>query len=53
MDLNKLTIKTQEVVQRAQQITLENDQQIVDTPHLLKALLETDESVTPFILSKF
>lgn len=53
MDLNKLTIKTQEVVQRAQQVTLEKDQQIVDTVHLFKALLETDESVTPFILSKF
>jgi len=53
MDLNKLTLKTQEVVQRAQQITLENEQQMLDTPHLFKALLETDESVTPFILSKF
>jgi len=53
MDLNKLTIKAQEVVQRAQQITLEYEQQIIDTPHVLKALLEVDESVTPFLLKKF
>ncbi len=53
MDLNKFTLKAQEVVQRAQQITLEADQQIIDTPHLLKALFEVDESVTPFILNKF
>ena len=53
MDLNKFTIKAQEVVQRAQQITLEKNQQILDTAHLLKSVLEVKESVTPFILNKF
>ena len=52
MDINKLTIKSQEAVQRAQQITMQFGQQIVENAHLLKAILEVDENVTPFLLKK-
>jgi ATP-dependent Clp protease ATP-binding subunit ClpB len=52
MDINKLTIKSQEALQRAQQITLANGQQIVENAHLLKGILEVDENVTPFLFKK-
>ena len=52
MNLNNLTIKAQEVVQRAQQIAIENGQQAMENGHLLKALLDVDEHVAPFILKK-
>ena len=52
MDINKLTIKSQEALQQAQQITLGNGQQLVENAHLLKAILEVDENVTPFLFKK-
>jgi ATP-dependent Clp protease ATP-binding subunit ClpB len=52
MDINKLTIKSQEALQQAQQITLSNGQQIVENAHLLKGILEVDENVTPFLFKK-
>lgn len=52
MDINKLTIKSQEAIQRAQQITMQYGQQIVENAHILKGILEVDESVTPFLIKK-
>lgn len=52
MDLNKFTLKSQEAIQRAQQITLEMGQQAIENGHILKAISETDENVLPFILKK-
>ncbi|RLD21404.1 MAG: type VI secretion system ATPase TssH, partial [Bacteroidetes bacterium] len=52
MDINKLTIKSQEAIQRAQQITMQFGQQIVENAHILKGIIEVDESVTPFLLKK-
>jgi ATP-dependent Clp protease ATP-binding subunit ClpB len=52
MDINKLTIKSQEALERAQQITLANGQQIVENAHLLKGIIEVDENVTPFLFKK-
>ena len=52
MNFNNYTIKTQEVVQQAVQLALQHDQQAVENAHLLKALLDIDENVTPFILKK-
>ena len=52
MDINKLTIKSQEALQRAQQITLMNGQQLVENAHILKGVLEVDENVTPFLFKK-
>lgn len=52
MDLNKFTIKTQEAIQRAQQITLEHQQQSVENAHLMMGTFEVDENILPFILKK-
>lgn len=52
MDLNKLTIKSQEAVQQAQFLASSNSHQAIETGHLLKALLEVDENVAPFLLKK-
>jgi ATP-dependent Clp protease ATP-binding subunit ClpB len=52
MNLNKFTIKSQEAIQHAQQIAMENGNQSIETGHVLKGILEVDENVTPFILKK-
>ncbi len=52
MDMNNLTIKSQQVVQRAQQSAQERGQQAIETAHLLKAALEEDQNVIPFIFNK-
>ncbi len=53
MNLNNFTIKSQQAVEQAQQLAAMQKNQSVETAHLLKALLETDENVTPFLLGKF
>lgn len=52
MNFNNFTIKSQEAVQRAQQIAASNEQQSIETSHLLKGMLEVDENVVPFLLKK-
>ncbi len=52
MDLNKLTIKSQEALQQAQYLASSNSHQAIETGHLLKALLDVDENVVPFLLKK-
>lgn len=52
MDQNKFTIKSQEALQRAQQITIEHGQQSVENGHLLRAIFDVDENILPFILKK-
>ncbi len=52
MDQEKLTIKTQEVLQKAQQLAQENQNQTIDTGHTLKAILDKDKDVTPYLLGK-
>ena len=52
MKMNKLTIKSQEAIQRAHQLAMENGQQSIEAGHLLSAILSIDENVTPFILKK-
>ena len=52
MNLNNFTIKSQEAVQQAQQISTEMQHQSIETGHLLKGILAVDENVTPFILQK-
>lgn len=52
MNINQFTIKSQEALQQAQIITQSLGQQQVENEHILKALLEVDENVTPFILKK-
>jgi ATP-dependent Clp protease ATP-binding subunit ClpB len=52
MNLNNYTIKSQEAIQQALTITTNNGQQAIEPAHILKAILEVDENVTPFILKK-
>ncbi len=52
MNLNNYTIKSQEAIQQAVQISTNNGQQAIEPAHVLKGILEVDENVTPFILKK-
>ncbi len=52
MDFNKFTIKSQEAIQFAQQLTQEHGAQTIETGHLLKGLLQADEDVIPYLLKK-
>jgi ATP-dependent Clp protease ATP-binding subunit ClpB len=52
MNFNQFTIKAQEAVQQAQQIAMQKGQQSVESGHILKGLLETDENVLPFLFKK-
>jgi ATP-dependent Clp protease ATP-binding subunit ClpB len=52
MNLNNLTIKSQEAIQQAQQIAQSLGHQQIENEHVFKGLLEVDENVTPFILKK-
>ncbi len=52
MNFNNFTIKSQEVIQTAQQIVQELGHQQIENEHLFKAILEVDENVTPFLLQK-
>lgn len=52
MNFNQFTIKSQEAVQKAQQLATEKGQQAIETGHLLKGLLEVDENVLPYLFKK-
>ena len=52
MNFNQYTLKSQEAIQQAQNIATSNGNPTIDTGHLLKALLEVDENVVPFLLKK-
>jgi len=52
MNFNNYTIKSQEAVQRAQQIAQGLENQQIENAHILQAILEVDENVIPFILNK-
>ena len=52
MNFNNYTIKSQEAVQRAQQIAQGYGHQQIENAHILKGIFEIDENVTPFILNK-
>jgi ATP-dependent Clp protease ATP-binding subunit ClpB len=52
MNFNNFTIKSQEAVQQAVTLAAMNGQQAIENGHILKSILQVDESVTPFILKK-
>ncbi len=52
MQLDKLTIKSQEALTEAQRIAHEHSHQVVDCEHLLLALLGQGESLVPELLEK-
>ena len=52
MNPNKLTIKSQEALQQAQQLVQEYGQQQIENAHLFLAITMVDENVVPFIFKK-
>ena len=52
MNLNNLTLKTQEAVQTAQQYAFEKGHPQIENEHLFYGLLEVDDTVMPFIFNK-
>src|SRR5690554_772988 len=52
MNFNDFTIKSQEAIQKAQQIAQGFGHQQIENEHILKAIFEVDENATPFILKK-
>jgi ATP-dependent Clp protease ATP-binding subunit ClpB len=52
MDFKNFTIKAQEAVQKATELAGANQQQAIETGHLLKGLFQSDESVLPFLAKK-
>ncbi len=52
MTYDNFTTRSQEAIMQGQRIASGFEQQQVDTPHLLKGILETDESVAGFLLKK-
>jgi ATP-dependent Clp protease ATP-binding subunit ClpB len=52
MNLNNFTIKAQEAIQHAFQIAQGNNQQSVETGHILKGLVHSAENVLEFLMKK-
>ena len=52
MNLNNFTVKSQESIQQAQQLAMGKDHQSIENGHILKGILDSDDSVTPFLLKK-
>jgi ATP-dependent Clp protease ATP-binding subunit ClpB len=52
MNFNNFTIKAQEAVQKASEITTGNQQQAIENAHLLKGLMLVDENVITYLLKK-
>jgi ATP-dependent Clp protease ATP-binding subunit ClpB len=52
MNINNFTIKSQEALQSAQQLAQSLGQQQIENEHIMKAIFEVDENVSPFLLKK-
>ncbi|MCF8402231.1 MAG: ATP-dependent chaperone ClpB, partial [Bacteroidales bacterium] len=52
MNFNNFTIKSQEAVQKAQEIAVGNQHQTIENAHLLKGVFSVDENAVPFLLRK-
>lgn len=52
MNLNNFTIKSQEAVQQAQQLAFNGLNPVIETDHLLRALLSEEDSPIEFLLKK-
>ena len=53
MNFNNFTIKSQEAIQKAQQIAQGSEHPQIENAHILKGIFDVDENVVPFILNKF
>lgn len=52
MTFDNFTVKAQEAISEAQNLTSNLGQQTVDTPHIIGGILKSDESVADFLLKK-
>lgn len=52
MNFDKFTIKSQEALQKSAEIAMSRQQQAIETGHILKAILETDENVSDYLFKK-
>jgi ATP-dependent Clp protease ATP-binding subunit ClpB len=52
MNPNNFTIKSQEALAKAQQLAFDAKHSQMDTLHLLKAIIEVDKDVAPFLFEK-
>ena len=52
MNFNNYTIKAQEAVQKAMEIAAHNEQQAIETGHLLKGVLSSDDAIAEMLLKK-
>lgn len=52
MNLNNLTLKSQEAIAHAQMLALNEKHQRIDNLHILKAIIDIDANVIPFLLKK-
>jgi len=52
MNFNNFTIKAQESIQKAQEISQAHQNQAIENIHILKGMLTVDENVVPFLLKK-
>ncbi|AYO58515.1 ATP-dependent chaperone ClpB [Chryseobacterium sp. 6424] len=52
MNLNQYTVKSQEAIQKAQQIAMEFGHQIIEPQHLLEGVFQIDENISDFLLKK-
>ncbi len=52
MNFNNFTIKSQEAIQKAQQIATEKQNQAIEPIHILKGIIDVDENVVPYLLKK-
>ncbi len=52
MNFNNYTIKSQEALQKATEIASGNSQQVIETGHLMQAILQSDQNLISFLLKK-
>ncbi|HPY60647.1 MAG TPA: ATP-dependent chaperone ClpB [Methanospirillum sp.] len=52
MNFNNFTLKSQESVQKAMDIAVGKQNQAIETVHILKGMLISDENVIPYLLKK-
>jgi ATP-dependent Clp protease ATP-binding subunit ClpB len=52
MNFNNFTIKSQEAVEKATEIATAQQNQAIETSHILKGMLMVDENVIPYLLKK-
>jgi len=49
MNLEQFTIKSQEAIQKAQELAIMNNNSQIENIHLLKGVLEAEENLIPYI----